>query len=185
MGVTCSFSDMKATTRKSKRLPPRIINECLKDIFRYLFNEQPVVVVVEHAHFSDYLSWNVLLNLVNVTSRALLVITMVPMKELVVAKQHLVLAPLTSREDTITSDDQKISFKRLSLAYKRLTHFKTTTLVLMNDYSILDVDRLLCSVLGVSFCPEGVANMVHQLSGGNPFWCREMAVFIKVTGKTE
>ena len=52
----------------------------------------------------------------------------------------------------------------------------------MNDYSIVEVDELLRTVLGLHTCPPNVANMVHTLSGGNPFWCKEMALFIHTTG---
>ena len=52
----------------------------------------------------------------------------------------------------------------------------------MNDYSIPEVDQLLCNVLGLSICPPLIASTVHKLSGGNPFWCKEMALFIHTTG---
>lgn len=74
---------------------------------------------------------------------------------------------------------------RLKFVYKKLIRFKTTTLVLLNDYLIPDVEQLLCSVLHLEVCPEGVASIVHQLSGGNPFWCKEMCLFIRTTGIAE
>jgi hypothetical protein len=71
---------------------------------------------------------------------------------------------------------------RLKLNHKKLCGHKNTTVVVINDYSVLEVEQLLKTVLGLESCPPNVAEMVHKLSGGNPFWCNEMALFIFKTG---
>ena len=71
---------------------------------------------------------------------------------------------------------------RLKLNHKKLCGHKNTTVVVINDYSVSEVDQLLKTVLGLESCPPNVAEMVHKLSGGNPFWCNEMALFIFKTG---
>ena len=71
---------------------------------------------------------------------------------------------------------------RLKLNHKKLCGHKNTTVVVINDYSVFEVDQLLQTVLGLEVCPPNVAEMVHKLSGGNPFWCNEMALFIFKTG---
>ena len=94
-------------------------------------------------------------------------------------------------EDIFTPSDitdtanSPIFLNRLLLNHKKLCVHKGTTVILMNDYSIPEVDQLLCSVLGLQICPPRVASMVHKLSGGNPFWCKEMALFILTTGAGE
>ena len=68
------------------KLPPRLLNQCLRDIFTYLLSESPTVVVIEQIHHADVLSWDVIVNLVNISSMALFVITMEPLQDLLMAK---------------------------------------------------------------------------------------------------
>ena len=72
------------------KLPPRLLNQCLRDIFTYLLSESPTVVVIEQTHFGDLLSWDVIVNLINITSMAMLVIAMEPLQELILAKMAVV-----------------------------------------------------------------------------------------------
>ena len=81
------------------------------------------------------------------------------------------MSPSTAKRDKIfSSSDEPIALARLKLVHRRMVHAPTTTLVLMNDYSIDEVENLICSALNVVECPEGLAAMVHQLSGGSPYW---------------
>ena len=58
-------------------------------------------------------------------------------------------------EDIFTPSDitdtanSPIFLNRLLLNHKKLCVHKGTTVILMNDYSIPEVDQLLCSVLGL------------------------------------
>ena len=96
LGVTALLSDAKPKTKKSRdkeinpetgekippdpvkplRLPPKLITQCLRDIFAYLLMEAPIAFVVEHAHYADQPSWDVICNLSGIPSLALGVITM-------------------------------------------------------------------------------------------------------------
>lgn len=88
-------------------------------------------------------------------------------------------------ENANDTNSSSIFLNRLKLNHKKLCGNKGTTVVLMNDYSILEVEQLLMSVLGMDVSLDSVALMVHKLSGGNPFWCKEMALFIHTTGAGE
>ena len=68
------------------------------------------------------------------------------------------------------------------MTYKKIVRSSCTLLIQMNDYSVLDVDQLLCDILKLEVCPDGLSLSVHQLSGGDPFWCRELAQFIELLG---
>ena len=72
------------------KLPPRLLNQCLRDIFTYLLSESPTVVAIEQTHLGDLLSWDVIVNLINITSMAMLVIAMEPLQELILAKMAIV-----------------------------------------------------------------------------------------------
>ena len=170
LGVKCS------TTNK---LPKRIVKECLLAIFTYLLNGFPVVVVIEHAHMADNLSWEVMLDLVGVLSSGLLVMTMEPLGDFI----PFISTSITGSADNMDNPPSEAMLARLGHHHKTLVQFKLTSVLMMNDYSILDVDQLLCSVLNKEICPEGLAILVHRLSGGDPFWCREMAQFIQTIGE--
>ena len=73
-------------TLQSSRLPPRLLNQCLRDIFAYLLNETPSVILISFIHFADMLSWDFMVNLINISSMALLVVTMEPFHLLQPAK---------------------------------------------------------------------------------------------------
>lgn len=96
LGVTALLSDTKPQTKKNRdkeinpetgeplpekpvkplRLPPKLITQCLRDIFAYLLVEAPIAFVVEHAHYADQPSWDVIYSLSGIPSLALGVITM-------------------------------------------------------------------------------------------------------------
>ena len=80
------------------RLPPRLLNQCLRDVFTYLLCKTPKVVVIESTHFVDMCSWEVLVNFGSVKSLAMFVITMEPLQDLELAK--IKLAPDTLRGNT-------------------------------------------------------------------------------------
>jgi hypothetical protein len=88
-------------------------------------------------------------------------------------------------ENANEANSSSLFLNRLKLNHKKLCGNKGTTMVLMNDYSIPEIEQLLMSVLGTDGSLERVALMVHKLSGGNPFWCKEMALFIFTTGAGE
>ena len=77
---------------------------------------------------------------------------------------------------------ESLIFSKLCVNYKRIIQSPFTLLIPLNDYSVLDIDQLLCNVLKLEVCPDLVSSNVHQLSGGDPFWCRELAQFIEITG---
>ena len=184
LGITAQLSDSSPVrkTDKQVRLPSKLVTQCLRDIFAYLLMEAPVAFVVEHAHYADQMSWNVVCNLSGAPSLALGVITMDTIEDL----EMLESTPTAGmRDDIFSATDAPIALERLKLVHRRIVKADTTTLVLMNDYSIEEVENLICNALDVAVCPEGLGAMVHQLSGGSPYWCREMALFIQSTGPEE
>ena len=143
--------------------------------------ESPTAFVVEHAHYADQASWGVLCDLCGIPSLALGVITMDTIEDLEMHDQKS--ASSHNRDIFSASEEVTIPLAKLKMAHRRMLQFETTTVVQMNDYSILEVEQLVCSALNVDECPAGLAAMVHQLSGGSPYWCREMAMFIQSTGR--
>ena len=161
------------------RLPPKLVSQCLRDVFAHLLMETPTAFVVEHAHYADQASWTVLCDLCGIPSLALGVITMDTIEDL---EQEQNSNSSHNRDIFTTSEELTINLTKLKISHRRISQASSTTVVQMNDYSILEVDQLVCSALNVEECPAGLAEMVHQLSGGSPYWCREMAMFIQSTG---
>jgi hypothetical protein len=73
-------------TQQAARLPPRLLNQCLRDIFTFLLCESPLVVLVGSMHFADMLSWDVIVNLANIPSMAMIVLTMERVVDIELAK---------------------------------------------------------------------------------------------------
>ena len=166
-----------------RKLPKRVLEECLKDIFLHLLNVFPVVIVIENIHLADSVSIETVLMLMGTACRGLIVMTMEPLDDIrsVIYDKNSIELPAPEGKEAFSPDT--LIYPRLNRNYKKLKRSPHTTLVLMNDYSVLDVDQLLCQVLNLEVCPEGVSTNVHQLSGGDPFWCRELAQFIEATGR--
>lgn len=181
LGVTCPLYDLD-TNKANTRLPPTLINQCLKEIFIYLLSDIQVIISMEYCHNIDLLSWNVLLNLAGITSRALMIYNVGPVDEILSISSSI--GKKKIKKETFSMIDRTYSTEKLNVIYKRLLQLDGTILVRMYNYTVTDVDDLLKSALNRS-CPSSLALMVHRLSGGDPFWCREMALFIKSTGKTE
>ena len=177
LGVTCPLYDTDIN-KILPHLPPRLINQCLKEIFIYLLNDIQVVICMEYSHNIDKSSWNVLLNLAGITSRALMIYNVGPVDEIL---SHSSPAKKKVKKEAFIMTVKNFSAERLHVIYKRLLQLESTILVRMYNYTVTDVDDLLRSALNRS-CPNSLALMVHRLSGGDPFWCREMALFIKSTG---
>jgi hypothetical protein len=78
--------DKIQNTQQASRLPPRLLNQCLRDIFTFLLCESPLVVLVGSMHFADMLSWDVIVNLVNIPSMAMIVLTMERVVDIELAK---------------------------------------------------------------------------------------------------
>lgn len=81
--------------------------------------------------------------------------------------------------------DLLIFLEKFHFNYRKICKHNGTRLIIMSIYTILEISDVLCQILGIDTCPEGLASMVHQFSGGNPFWCRKMALFIHSTGSEE
>ena len=169
---------------RTRKLPKRVLQECLRDIFFHLFSVFPVVVVIENMHLADGSSLEIIVKLIGASCTALLVATMEPLEDI-----RAYLFDKNSNSDDVPVPEGKEAFNidtpifsRLCLNYRRIIQSKYTLLVPMNDYSILDVEQLLCKVLKLETCPEGISSNIHQLAGGDPFWCRELVQFIEATG---
>jgi predicted ATPase len=159
-------------THSTRKLPKRVLKECILSLFAHLLTKCPVVVVLEHIQLADEFSWEVLLELIGTVSYGLIVATAVMLGDLSLG---------IGIGDSATDATQR-SLSRLAHSYKALTLLRSTILVKMSEYSVLDVDQLLCSVLDLDSCPTGTSAQVYQLSGGDPFWCKEMAQIIQSTG---
>jgi hypothetical protein len=127
-------------------LPKRILYECLKDIFIYLFNVCAMVVVLEHIHYSDHKSFEIINTFVDAVSLGLIVITVELLED---PKNETPLSSEKYNEKKIENEAKQLHLK-LKFSYRRLISYSSTIHIFMNDYSVEDVDLLLCDVLQVS-----------------------------------
>jgi hypothetical protein len=195
LGVTTGHLETTKGAFVTKRLPPRLIRQTLRDVFVYLLSEGPVVIIIEDAHFIDQNSWNTLLDFKDVLSKGLVLLTMCPPDQLDSSTEAG--ASKSSKpagnsggntandNNDPTSAEMMPSIEWLGTVRKRLQRLGHTILVQLSDLTEAEVGSLLCTVLTIGNCPLELAEMVHKLSGGNPYWCREMAMFIQTIGPEE
>lgn len=159
-------------THTARKLPKRVLKDCILSLFVHLLTKCPVIIVLERIQLADEFSWEVLLQLIGTVSYGLIVATAVTLEDMRLG--------VDGGESATGTANRSLS--RLTHNYKALTQLRSTILVKMSEYSVLDVDQLLCSVLNLDSCPIGTSAQVYQLSGGDPFWCKEMAQIIQSTG---
>jgi hypothetical protein len=80
LGIDRNIQKLTSQYFKNYNLPSHLLVQCLQDIFTYLFSEVPLVIVLDDIHFADIPSWNIIVNLLDITSKTLLVMTMEPME---------------------------------------------------------------------------------------------------------
>ena len=146
-----------------------------------------VIVIVENISSADHSSMEILINLIGSSCCGLIVMTTEPLEDvrsvLCFENESDNLSKLhDERKMEEHSPDDFIMFSKLCITYERIVRSSCTLLIQMNEYSVVDVDQLLCETLKLEVCPDGIPLNVHQLSGGDPFWSRELAHFIELIG---
>ena len=174
-------------SKTNAKLPKFVLHQCLEDIFRYFLMLNRVIVIVENISSADHSSMEILINLIGSSCCGLIVMTTEPLEDvrsvLCFENESDNLSKLhDERKMEEHSPDDFIMFSKLCITYERIVRSSCTLLIQMNEYSVLDVDQLLCETLKLEVCPDGIPLNVHQLSGGDPFWSRELAHFIELIG---
>jgi predicted ATPase len=82
LGIKRDIKKLNSKYFKNYKLPSILLMQCLQDIFTYLFTEMALVIVLDNVHLADHCSWKAIVNIVDITSKTLLVVTMEPMEEL-------------------------------------------------------------------------------------------------------
>lgn len=175
-GVTCNLitSNKKNLefTRTNKKLPHRLITECVQEIFKHIFTQQPVLILLGNVHFMDEGSWKIINDFVDFRVRIGLVITKLQddFNVMVFNKQDFI------RYDWTDSNIEKAK------TLMRVVHINLTSLTLEEIKSLMKI-RLKHSCHKISGQSEAeIANLVHELAGGSFFWAAEVIEFIKANG---
>jgi hypothetical protein len=76
-GVNNNNSNNNSNKTSANRIPPRLVDQCLLDLFGTLLQE-PCVIIIEDAHEMDESSWNVFLSFTEIKARAVIVLLQKP-----------------------------------------------------------------------------------------------------------
>jgi hypothetical protein len=159
---------------KQRKLPVRMVIDTIRDVFNFLLNEQPTIIVVEDLHYCDEDSLKCLMSFRELQANSLAVFT------------------LLSSDDTAAINSAIIRMQTKRIAVHGLDMFRTvmsqhteTSYIHLDDFNVTEIDAMIRAALQLQTVPLGLAQWVQQLSGGSIFWINEMLDFIKNTGTDE
>lgn len=208
LGITCKLTTMNTTTNnnstkgggnefssrsnRSVRMyftsankaytgPPVPVNDTLVTIFSHLLTTETVLIAIQDIELADELSLKVLIDLINISSKSALVLTALSSPE---TDNKLALINRFFQSKSLNIDAFQCTSWEKQYKDIILKH-KYTTLVTLENFTNDEMDRMLCSVLGVRTVPEELAALVHDFSGGSYFWIREIVNFIKEHGSEQ
>ena len=154
---------------KNGKIPLRHMSTILKDIFLFLFSEQPVVVLIEEAQDLDESSWKLIISLKKNPRKVFIVLMQEPIAYL---NSLYSTAGSNSSIGALINPDSSIFYDWIEPYVKILSNNKKSSYMLLPEFTFLEVRTLLANVLkvGVKELPTGLDLMVYNLSGGNPYW---------------
>lgn len=115
-------------------------------------NENPVVVIMEDAHWLDSASWALLLAVKQSVEPVLQIISSRPLTE------------------------------PIPLAYRQLIDKPDIQLLQLEPLPSEDIDSLICSQLGVITLPLPVRSLIREKAEGHPFFSEELAYALRDSG---
>jgi predicted ATPase len=156
-------------TEKNAKIPLRHLSTILKDIFIFLFSEQPVVVLIEEAQDLDESSWKLIISLKKTQRKVFIVLMQEPIAYL---NTLYCTAGSNSSIGALINPDSSIFYDWIEPYVNKLSNYKKYSYMLLPEFTFLEVRTLLANVLkvGVKDLPTGLDLMVYNLSGGNPYW---------------
>jgi hypothetical protein len=108
------------------------------------------VVVLEHIHYSDLKSFEIINTFVDSMSLGLIVITVELLENLKYGiNKSTENSEKINNNDNSENHEEIILFSKLNFSYSRLISYSSTIYIFMNDYTVEDVDLLLCDILQV------------------------------------
>ena len=166
-------------TEKNAKIPLRHLSAILKDIFIFLFSEQPVVVLIEEAQDLDESSWKLIISLKKTQQKVFIVLMQEPIAYL---NSLYSTAGSNSSIGALINPDSSIFYDWIEPYVNKLSNNKKYSYMLLPEFTFLEVRTLLANVLkvGVKDLPTGLDLMVYNLSGGNPYWLELLEVLLFV-----
>eukprot|EP01038_Epipyxis_sp_PR26KG_P004453 gene4453-6298_t len=181
LGVTC-FVQLGERGRgpansKAAKLPPRILLETIINIFAHLMViENPLLIIIENIHFADELSLKVILGLLKKAGKIIIVMTCLSLNEEIV---------LSNNRSALSLQSIQMQPNEWMTYRTKLIGLPQASLITLNDYTELEISLMLKGLFLHNPVPDGTATLIHNLSGGNPFWVGEMLRYIKAIGPSE
>ncbi len=149
---------------KLRNIPAALILQCVVDIFTVLLQSSNVLVF-ENIDQADNLSFKLILEITNIQSRTLFI--------------------YTKLSKNLVSASQKYQ-EQLNLPLMQLLRRDSTTTITVSAYTLEDTKSAALSSLSKDIQKESISEdlfvNIFQLSGGSPFWIKEICSYINHYG---
>jgi class 3 adenylate cyclase/tetratricopeptide (TPR) repeat protein len=147
------LEDDELTAQMSGEVRAHNTRKLLARLVRRFAGEEPVLVVIEDAHWLDSASWGVLQHVARDTPSSLILLATRPIPE-----------PVPSEYISLLSGDAADK-----IAIERFSHEESASLIRAR--------------LGVLELPNEVAEVIHQRAEGNPLFTEELAYVLRDSGQ--
>lgn len=171
------------------KLPPWMINETIRDVFTFLLNEQPTVIIIENIQFCDEASLKALLVIQEIKCKFIMMLTMLNAEDYAefnaLKNSTSVFSGAGLSMTSSSMQTEQASMEWLETFRHILVQNPNTSFIKMGDLNISEVDAMIRTALKVDNIPLGLAEYVQQLSGGSMFWINTVIDFLKTTSPEE
>ena len=170
------------------KVPPWMITETIRDIFSFLMNEQPTVIIIENVQFSDEASLKSFLVIQEIKCRAIMMITMLAPEDYAEYAAIKNSSAIFSVGGSITASSvqtEKASVEWLETYRHIVIQSASTYHLKLGDFNVSEIDAMIRAGLNTDKIPLGLCDYVLQISGGSIFWINTIIDFMKTTSPQE
>ena len=169
---------------KEKTLSETQIFDVLYKIFNYLLNIQTCIVIIENTEHCDENSLKFLIELSKLQSKSAIILTSLE------ENNNNIEEGSGHGRSFFHSKPIQISYKTDAIKnsyWNKIYNIKlykliNTTIIILENYSIDEINKMLCETLGVQTVSTEIIQLVQDFSGGSYFWVREILQFITEHG---
>ncbi len=146
------WADNEYTAQLAGKTRADSLHQLLISILQHHTKQNPLVLIIEDAHWLDSGSWALLLLVCQQVKNLLLIVATRPMTEPII------------------------------LDYKNLLAESGTEKIILNQLPVEEITDLVCYRLGVKSLPKAIEEIIISKAGGNPFFSEELAYSMRDLG---
>jgi hypothetical protein len=204
LGITCSFVDEGSSSsampgpnklskgnwsqsvsgllQRNSDIPTSVpLQDTLLKIFAYLLGKEATLVVIEHIEHADEDSLKLLVALLQQPTRSAIALSALMVDDGVRKKARIgkFLLPKSYEKDAFNASVWSKTYREM------IQRHRTTTTIVLENYTLTEIEKMLISALGVKSVPPDMPQLVQEFAGGSCFWVREIVRCIKENGSEQ